>query len=75
MARTLTCPLSKSKLKMCAFGSCACKPKGRQLTDHQQYSHHPHPGTDMKISSPPEGLRFRKMKGPGSLAPGNGETR
>lgn len=74
-ARTLKRPLPKPKLKMCAFGVSACKPGGRRRADHHQHKDHPCQGTDMKTSSPPEGLRFREIKRPGSPAPGNGETR
>lgn len=47
----------KFKLNMFAFGLRACKPKGRWLTDHQQqHKDNPCQGTNMKTSSPPEGL-------------------
>lgn len=74
-ARTLKCLLPKSKLKVCAFGLSVYKAKGRQLTDHPQHKDLPSQGTGMETSSPPEGLRFREIKRPGSLAPGNGKTR
>lgn len=46
-----------------------------KLTNHPQHKDHPYQGIGMETSSPPEGLRLREIKRPGSLAPGNGKTR